>query len=98
MQHDEQSQEWEHVKSPSPQEMEKMVEVIYTLLPKQFSKAHLESQYSFLNQASNSPLLETEIDIEHNEDGNNVDSHIAEKLKPSMKGKMHHEKEHNETD
>lgn len=77
MHHDEQSQEWEHVKSPSPAEMDKMVEVIYTLLPKQFSKAHLEAEYAFLNQASNSPLPEMDYDIEHDEDDEkSTDSHV----------------------
>jgi len=95
MHHDEQSQEWEHVKSPSPAEMDKMVEVIYTLLPKQFSKAHLEAEYAFLNQASNSPLPEMDYDIEHDEDDEkSTDSHVQAKLRAqvNMKGRMHHQK------
>ena len=74
--------------------MDKMVEVIYTLLPKQFSKAHLEAQYAFLNQASNSPLPEMDDDIEHENDGKSTDSHIQAKLRGqvNMKGRMHHEK------
>jgi len=92
MHHDEQSQEWEHVKQPSSKEMEKMIEVIEKLLPKQFSKTHLESKYAWMNQVSNSPIPEMDFIIEHTEDG---DTQFTQKLANINKD---HNATHNETE